>query len=148
MTSNEIVNTREIDLGLIRWIIYPKNGKPVVENHAHGRTWKTCYKDNYGNIDAVCFQNVQQSSKHFISPSPFGEYWQFEDMFVLAGGGTPFHSARSLCSKQSVSVEESESYWDVLTIDHRGQITTRTMTGSEIGYNSLSFINRNEEKYI
>jgi len=139
---------REIDVNTLRWIIYPKNGKPVVENHAFGRTWKKVYKDNYGNIEMVCLQNIPRSEKHFISPSPTGEYWTYEDMVVLAGSSRPTHIARSLCSKQYVNVEEQESYWDVITIHQDGTVEKTLKKGSEINYTSLDFVNREEKNWI
>jgi hypothetical protein len=139
---------RAIDVNNVRWVMYLKNGKIIVENHDKGRTWKKCYKNNYGNIEAVCIQIIPKAERHFVTPSPTGEYWTFEDMSVISGQARPTHIARNLCSMQYVNIEEQESYWSVLTIYGDGNVKESIKTGSEINYESLTFVNREEKNWI
>ena len=139
---------KEIDVGTVRWVMYTKAGQTIVENHDKGRTWKKVYKDNYGNIEALCIQIIPKSERHFLTPSPSGEYWTFEDMAVLAGQSRPTHLARSICSKQYVNIEEMESYWEVITVNSDGSVIKSIKTGSEINYENLNFINREEKNWV
>jgi len=127
---------KEVSIPNIRWVMYLKNGKTVVENHDHGRTWKKVYKDNFGNIEALCFQLIPQGIKHFITPSPYNEYWTFEDMETAFGGSTK-HLARSICSMQEKNLETMETIWNVITIDANRNVIKSKMTGTEIGYHTL-----------
>lgn len=131
---------KEVSIPNIRWIMYPKSGKPIVENHDHGRTWKKVYKDNYGNVEGLCFQLIPDSTKYFITVSPTGEYWTFEDFECAFGGGTK-HIGRSICSKQEVKINqetgEMSAIWNVITINANKEIIKSKMTSEEIGYNSL-----------
>jgi len=131
----------EVSVPNIRWILYTKNGKTIVENHDHGRTWRKVYKDNYGNIEALCFQLIPESTKYFIPVSPFGEYWTFEDMEVGFGGDTK-HTARNICSKKRVQIDKndinkSKVIWDVITIDAQKNVFRRELTSEDIGYSTL-----------
>ena len=126
----------EVSIGNIRWIIFPRNGKPVVENHQFDRTWKKVYKDNFNAIDAVCFQLIPEGIKYFADPSPFGEYWVFEEFICQIGGATK-HITRNLCSKQK------DNYWKVISINNFKRIQESYMTDEEIGYQSLHFLNKN-----
>ena len=122
----------------MRWIIHLTNGKAVVENHAHGRTWRKVYKDNYGNIEAMCLQKIPGGTKYYIKESPTKEYWTYED-FEQAFGGASKHLARSICSKREVKLVDDEfiAYWDVLTIDANGNVSKSVKTSDEIGYSTL-----------
>ena len=148
MSTKETSLKQEVDIGQIRWIMYLANGKAVVENHNHGRTWKKAYKDNLGAIQAVCFQIIPKSEKVFISASPFGEYWSFEEMFVTAGSSTPHHNSRTLCSKQEVSVADGETYWDTITVFRDGTYKHGKMTGTEIGYSTLEYQNIHDRNWV
>lgn len=128
----------EISIGNIRWIMYPRNGKPVVENHQFGRTWKTVYKDNKNAIDAICFQIIPEGIKHFIEPSPTEEYWVFDE-FVYQVGGAGQHVSRNLCSKQA------PNKWLVMTINTDKKMNMSFMTADEVGYESVYFLNENEK---
>jgi hypothetical protein len=130
---------KEVSIPNIRWMMYLKNGNIIVENHDHGRTWKKVYKDNYGNIEALCFQLIPDNTKFFITVSPTDEYWTFED-FETAFGGSTKHLARSICSKQYVKFNENgigTAYWNVITIDSNKKVHKSIMTSEEIGYHSL-----------
>jgi len=129
-------NINEVSVPNIRWIMHLKNGKMIVENHDHDRTWRKIYKDNFGNIEALCFQLIPEGTKYFISPSPFGEYWTFEDMETPFGGSTR-HIARSICSLQEKNLETMQTIWNVITIDGNKNITKSKMYGDEIGYSTL-----------
>ena len=128
----------EISIGNVRWIMYPRNGKPIVENLQHGKTWKKCYKDNYKNIDALCFQLIPEGVKHFIDPSPLNEYWVFDE-FVYQVGGAGQHISRNICSLQETNK------WLVLTINNYKETTKSYMTSEEVGYQSLTFLNAEEK---
>jgi len=130
---------KEVSVPNIRWIVFTKSGKTIVENHDHGRTWKKVYKDNYGNIEGLCFQIIPESTRYFITISPTGEYWTFED-FETAFGGSTRHIARSICSKQEVKFDENGKgtvYWNVITIDSSKKMYKSVMTSEEIGYYTL-----------
>jgi len=130
----------EVSIPNIRWMAYLKNGKIIVENHEHGRTWRKVYKDNYGNIEALCFQLIPEGKKFFVPPSPTGEYWTFEDMSANFGGST-FHDSRSICSKKESVINsktgEMQAYWNVITIDKFKNVTKSIKTSEEIGYSTL-----------
>lgn len=130
---------KEVSIPNIRWVLFPKNGKPIVENHEHGRTWKKVYKDNYGNVEALCFQLIPECTKFFIPPSETGEYWTFEELETAFGGGTR-HISRSICSKKETKIVDGNfiSYWNVITIDYDKNVTKSIQTSEDIGYISLS----------
>ena len=130
-----IKDTREVSIGNIRWIMHLKNGKKIVENHEHGRTWRKVYKDNFGNITGLCFQLIPEGTKYYIPISPYGEYWTFEDMETLFGGSTR-HLARNICSLEKNNLDGTE-VWNVITIDANKNVFKRRMSGTEIGYPSL-----------
>ena len=129
---------KEVSIPNIRWIMHLKNGKAIVENHSHGRTWRTVYKDNYGNIEALCFQLIPQGTKYYIKPSTTGEYWTCED-FEQAFGGSSQHKARSICSKIDTKLVDGKfvAYWNVLTIDANKNVTRSVQTSEQIGYTTL-----------
>lgn len=129
---------KEVSIPNIRWIMYLKNGKPIVENHEHGRTWKKVYKDNYGNIEALCFQLIPEGVKFFIPPSESGEYWTYEES-ITPFGGSSRHVKRSICSKRETKLVDGKfvAYWNVISIDYNKQVTKSIQTSEEIGYHSL-----------
>lgn len=131
-------NNKEVSVPNIRWIMYLKNGKNVVENHNHGRTWKKVYKDNYGNIEALCFQLIPESTKYFIPVSNEGLYWTFEDLETAFGGSTR-HIARNICSKKETKLINGEfvTLWNVLTIDYNKKVSKSILTSKDIGYESI-----------
>lgn len=134
----------QLDVTTLRWIMHLKNGKTVVENHSHGRTWRVVYKDNFQNIEALCFQKLPSQEKYYITPSPYNEYWCYED-FEVAFGGSTEHIARSICSLQEKSLMDASGNSDVfnvLTIDKDGGVTRSKQQASEIGYNSLSYVKK------
>ena len=137
--NNEI--PKEIDVSTIRWIIYPKNGKPIVENHQYGKTWKKVYKDNYGNIEAVCFQIIPEGIKYFADVSPMNEYWTFEE-FICQFGGSTKHIARGLASRID------KDNWSVVLMGMNKKMSKVIMNTKDIGYESLNFINAEEKIYI
>ena len=118
----------QISIENARWILYPEEGSPIVENHQFDRTWKKTYKENFGKIKSICFQLIPEGVKYFADPSEFGEYWIFEE-FICQFGGTPQHINRNLASK----VQENE--WKVITIHADKSVTTSFMNTEEIGYN-------------
>lgn len=133
---------REISIPTCRWILHNKAGKAIVENHDHGRTWKKVYKDNYGNVEALCLQLIPEGTKYYIDVSPYGEYWTFEE-FDCNMGGTSRHVSRNICSKQEEKFLENgllKTYWIVLTIDYNGNISKSIMTSEDIGYESIHFV--------
>jgi hypothetical protein len=139
---------KEINISQCRWMMFLKNGKLVTENHSDGRTWKKCYKDNYQNIQAVCFQIIP-GRKIFAEESPYGEYWNYEDMEVIAGQSTPKHLSRSLCSMIEQDITNiNNSKWKVKTIHANGSVTESTKTGKEIGYEVRNFLNEDEKMRI
>jgi hypothetical protein len=135
---NSIDNTKiefhQVSIENIRWILYPVDGKPIVENHQFERTWKKTYKENFGRIDSICFQLIPESEKFFIDKSPTNEYWIFEE-FVCQFGGTPQHINRNLCSRIN------ENDWNVITIDYTKTPKRSIMSTEEIGYN-IDYINQ------
>jgi hypothetical protein len=133
---------KEISIPNCRWILHNKTGKTIVENHDHGRTWKKVYKDNFGNVEALCLQLIPSGTKYYIDISPFGEYWVFEEFEAYFGGANK-HITRNICSMQEQKVLEDgsiEVYWIVLTIDINGEVSKTIMTSKEIGYETLTFI--------
>ena len=131
---------KEVSIPNIRWVLYTKT-KPIVENHEHGRTWKKVYKDNYNNIEALCFQLIPGGTKYFLPTSSTGEYWTFED-FETGFGGSTKHIARSICSKKETKFYKDGSFqglWDVITIDSSKNVKKSIMTSEEIGYHSLLY---------
>ena len=125
--NNKQIQYPQISIENCRWIVYPKNGNLIVENHQFGRTWKKVYQDTHQNIISVCFQLIPDGIKYFANPSPYGDYWVFEE-FICQFGGTPQHLNRNLCSRID------ENGWEVITVDAHKQVTTSIMTSQEIGY--------------
>jgi hypothetical protein len=139
---------KEINLSQCRWLMFLKNGKAVVENHNQGATWKKVYKDNYQNIQAVCFQIIP-GRKIFAEESPYGEYWNYEDFEIVAGQSTPTHLSRSLCSMIDNDLTDvNKSKWKVKTVWHDGSVTESIKTGKEIGYEVRNFLNKEERMKI
>ena len=122
------IEYQQISIENARWIIHTKDGKKIVENHQFERTWKKTYGENYGNIEAICFQIIPDGVKHFVDKSDLDEYWIFEE-FVCQFGGTPQHINRNIASRID------EDTWNVLTINADKTVTKSTMTTEEIGYN-------------
>jgi len=128
---------REVSIPNIRWIVSLKNGKKLVENHDHGRTWRTVYKDNFGNIEKLYFQIIPEGIIYEIQESPFGEYWTFEDMEVKFGGGTQ-HISRNIASLQEVNpLDKNDTKWLIVTVDYNKKVSKRVLSGKDIGYNTL-----------
>ena len=133
--SNEKINFAQVSIENIRWIIYPEDGKPVVENHQFEKTWKKCYKENFGKIKSICFQLIPEGEKYFVEESILGEYWVFEE-FVCQYGGTRQHIYRNLASRID------ENSWNVITIEADKSVRKSIMSTEEIGYN-IDYINQN-----
>ena len=128
----------EINLSKCRWMLFTKNGKLVTENHNQGITWKTTYKNEHGNMKALCFQLIPSGRKVFAAESD--EYWTFEDMEVKAGQSTPTHLTRNICALR----DKKLGIWDVLSVDAAGNVTRSVMSSNEIGYEVRSYINRED----
>ena len=141
MKAQEKMN---IDVSTLRWIMFTKKG-PVVENHSHGRTWKKAYKDNHGNIQALCLQNIPTASKYFVKESPLNEYWTFEEFeYNMAGSST--HISRSICSLQQVNLKDpSQDLWEVLTVDAYG-VHNSKQTSKDIGFDVRNYIDKDAWK--
>lgn len=140
----------EVSIPNIRWIMHLKNGKMVVENHDHGRTWKRVLKENYGNIVALCFQILPEAIKYYVPESPFGEYWQFDE-FEVHNGGSSKHTMRGLASKQENIINEHgvmTAKWAVLLINSDKQAKEVFMTSEEIGYETIHFVNAQDKLKI
>ena len=134
MNKNEF---KEVSIPNIRWVVSLKNGKKIVENHDHNRTWRTVYKDNFGNIEQLHFQIIPEGLIYVLQESPYGEYWTFEDMEVKFGGSTQ-HLARNIASLQEVNpMDSNDTKWLVITIDYNKNVSKRIMSGQEIGYSTL-----------
>jgi hypothetical protein len=139
---------KEINLSQCRWMMFLKSGKVITENHSHGITWKKAYKENYQNIQAVCFQLIP-GRKIFAEESPYGEYWNYEEMEVIAGQSTPTHISRSICSMMEQDILDiNTSKWKVKTIYVDGSVTESIKTGKEIGYSIRNFLNKDEKMRI
>jgi len=131
-----------INLSKCRWMLFTNRGKLVVENHNQKITWKKVYKEEFGNMKALCFQMIPSGKKIFAKESPYGEYWTFEEFEVLAGQSVPTHLSRNLCSL----MDKKLGIWNVLTVDAKGNHTYRLMSNNEIGYETRMFINREDKE--
>ena len=126
----------EINPAKCRWMLYLKNGKIAVENHNQGKKWRAIYRNEYGNMARLGFQLVNKGIKIFVQDSPYGEYWTFEDLEIVAGARTPSHKARAICSLK----DKNLGLWDVVKVFPDGGYSRTVMTSSEIGYESRIYI--------
>jgi len=130
----------EINLARCRWMLFTKNGKLITENHNQHITWKATYKHEFGNMKAVCFQLIPSGKKIFATESKYGEYWTFEEFEALAGQSVPTHLSRNICSL----MDKELGLWDVLSVNSNGDSKKTVMTSNEIGYETRSFISRDD----
>lgn len=131
----------EVNLSKCRFMLFTNNNKLVTENHNQGITWKKVYKNECGNMKALCFQLIPSGKKVFAAESPTGEYWTFEEFVAIAGQSVPTHISRSICSQREPGL------WDITTIGNDNSITRTVMTDNEIGYETRVFINAVDKEH-
>jgi len=128
---------REATPEMIRWIMHTRGGNTIVENHNHGRTWRKVYKDNYGNIEALCLQVLPGGIKYYIPISTEGKYWQ-TDTFESVNGGASMIVERLICSKVETRIDKEtgtmEAYWNIIKVDKDKNVTKLVLTSAQIGY--------------
>jgi len=134
----------KMNLSNCRWMLYTNNNKLHVENLSQKKTWRKVYKNEYGNMKALCFQLLPSGKKVFVKESKYGEYWNFEDLQAIAGQTSPTHVSRNICSLK----DKELGLWDVVTVDMSGNISRSIMTNNEIGYESRIFINKEDKNKI
>ena len=123
-----------------RWMLFTKNNKVITENIARGVTWKKVYKEEFGNIKAVCFQLIPSGKKIFV---PEGEdYWSFEEFIAMAGQTVPTHTKRGICSLENRKL----GLWNVILIENDGKWKKEIMTCEEIGYDVRNYINAQDKE--
>ena len=133
----------EVNLSKCRWMLFA-GSKLITENHNQGITWKKVYKQEHGNMKALCFQLIPSGTKVFVPESKYGEYWTFEEFQLVAGQSVPNHMARGICSLK----DKDLGLWDVIIIGNDGNRDNVVMTSKEIGYEVRSFINAKEAEII
>ena len=112
----------------VRWIMYLKDGRKVVENLGHDRGWRQQYREHYGNIERLGVQILPQNIRFELEATK-DMYWTYEGMSVNLAGGAPKHDTRSICAKGN------RGWWDVLTIDlETGIVSQKNARQKEIGY--------------
>jgi len=131
----------DVNLSKCRWMLFTKNGKLVTENHNQGITWKKTYKNEFGNMKALCFQLIPSGKKVFAAESD--EYWTFEEMEVKAGQSIPTHLTRNICALR----DKKLGIWDVVSIDAKGNVKRDVMSSNDIGYEVRSYINREDAEH-
>ena len=132
----------EVNLSKCRWMLFTNNNKLVTENHNQGITWKETYKQEFGNMKALCFQLIPSGKKIFVPESNYGEYWTFDEFEAVAGQSNPTHTSRNICSLR----DKELGLWDVVTVDHAGSHTKTAMTNNEIGYEVRAYLNVNDKE--
>lgn len=140
---------KEMQLARCRWMLFTNDGKLVTENHNQGITWKKVYKQEFGNMKALCFQLLPQGGKIFAKESPFNEYWTFEEMELIAGQNVPIHLSRNICSLQRFEEKDGLKLgiWSVkcITSDSNYEYEANDF---DIGYEVRNFVNKDEKQMI
>ena len=143
-------NRNEIRLSNCRWMLFTQDNRLITENHNQGITWKSVYKQEYGNMKALCFQLLPQGGKVFAKESPFNEYWTYEEFELLAGQSVPTHVSRNICSLQSFKDIGGikVGMWHVTEINVAYGRRTFMADDQDIGYEIRNYINKKEEQTI